>query len=140
MALISSIFLSENTVRDPQGKQIAVGILADIRLTNFPNNFSFQINFNLIEMEFNKLYDLNVLMINNQSTIVMQNTIKGLKVPTPPPEIEAKIGANSTVSASVQNLQFNQPGNYKILISIEEQDKPETKNSLETIVPVLKRG
>lgn len=133
---INSIILSESSLNDPNGKKVVIGPLPEIAFKVVPNNFTFFINFVLLNTLPDTPYKLEVSMFESSGKKIVESKIEGLRFN---PMQGAPFVANSFVSLGVQNQEFSCFGNCRVEVSMEQENTPENKDSLSIIVPIVER-
>lgn len=133
---ITSLILSEDAVRDQNGKNIIVGPLPDMKFEVMPNYFSFSINFAVLNLKPQTPYNLETEMIQHNGERIIHSKLEGLTLNAH----NSGKSTNSFINMGVKNQKFTCFGNCKVIVSIEEQNNPEIKDSMTLIVPILQRG
>jgi hypothetical protein len=133
---INSIILSEDSINDQNGKKIIIGPLPDIGFKVVPNNFSFNINFVLLNLVQEDPYNLEVSMIEASGKKIVDSKIGGLRFNSGP---NTEFIPNSFISLGVKNQEFSSFGNCKVEISIEQENDQENKDKMSIVVPIVQR-
>lgn len=132
---IGSIFLSEDSIRDQQGKNIVLGPLPEIVFKVVPNNFTFCINFSLLYIKPETPYNLRISMIQSDGKKIIESKIEGLSVQAS----GVPVYASSFVSMTVKNQEFSCFGDSKVEIYIEEHNNTDNHDTMSLVVPILER-